>query len=83
VTFLDCWRTGFCVTTIIKIVNNNTNYKQTFGVSLSPKFIRVSLNKTPEFSFWGLNICVDFDLRDSKKREYKQTEKNNISFQEY
>ena len=34
VTFLDCWRTSFCVTTIIKIVNNNTNDKQTFGASL-------------------------------------------------
>ena len=29
VTFLDCWRTSFCVTTIIKIVNNNTSNKQT------------------------------------------------------
>ena len=29
VTFLDCWRTSFRVTTIIKIVNNNTNNKQT------------------------------------------------------
>ena len=36
---------------------------------LSPKFKRVSLNETPEFPFWGLNICVDFDLRDSKKME--------------
>ena len=27
----------------------------------SPKFKRVSLNETPEFPFWGLNICVDFD----------------------
>jgi len=35
----------------------------------SPKFKRVSLNETPEFPFWGLNICVDFDLRDSKKME--------------
>ena len=34
VTFLDCWRTSFCVTTIIKIVNNNTNDKQTSGASL-------------------------------------------------
>jgi len=25
------------------------------------------LIETPEFSFWGLNICVDFDLRDLKK----------------
>ena len=23
----------------------------------------------PEFHFWGLNICVDFYLRDSKKME--------------
>ena len=33
VTFLDCWRTSFWVTTIIKIVNNNTNDKQTSGES--------------------------------------------------
>ena len=32
VTFLDCCRTGFCVTTIM-IVNNNTNDKQTSGIS--------------------------------------------------
>ena len=25
--------------------------------------------QTLEFLFWGLNICVDFDLRDSKKME--------------
>ena len=52
--------------------------------ALSPKFKRVSLNETPEFPFWGLKFCVDFDLRDSKKNgEYKQTEKNNISLQKY
>ena len=33
VTFLDRWRTSFCVTTIIKIVNNNTKNKQTSGIS--------------------------------------------------
>ena len=33
----------------------------------SPKFKRVSLDKTPKFPFWGLNICVDFDFKDSKK----------------
>ena len=28
----------------------------------------------PEFHFWGLNICVDFYLRDSKKNgEYEET----------
>ena len=32
----------------------------------SPKFKRVSLNETLEFPVWGLNICVDFDLSDSK-----------------
>ena len=26
----------------------------------------LSLNETPEFPFWRFNICVDFDLRDSK-----------------
>ena len=33
VTFLDCWTDSFCVTTTIKIVNNNTNDKQTSGIS--------------------------------------------------
>ena len=33
VTFLDRWRTSFCVTTTIKIVNNNTQNKQTSGIS--------------------------------------------------
>ena len=35
----------------------------------SPKFKRVLLNETPKFPFWGLNICVDFDLRGFKKME--------------
>ena len=38
-------------------------------LSLSPKFKGVSLNETTEFPFWGLDICVDFDSRDSKKME--------------
>ena len=29
----DCWRTSSCVTTIIKIVNNKTNNKQTSSIS--------------------------------------------------
>ena len=33
VTFLYCWRTSFCVTKIIKIVNNNTNDKHPSGIS--------------------------------------------------
>ena len=37
--------------------------------TLSPNAKRVLLNEIPEFHFWGLNICVDFDLRDSKKME--------------
>ena len=43
--------------------NRRTEFRdkfQKFSV-LSPKFKRVSLNETPEFPFWGLNICVDFD----------------------
>ena len=43
--------------------------KYCFALSLSPKFKRVSLNETPEFPFWGLSICVDFDLGDSTKIE--------------
>jgi len=41
----------------------------TTGYSQSPKVKRVLLNETPKFPFWGLNICVDFDLRGSKKME--------------
>ena len=41
----------------------------TVSILQSPKFKRVSLNETLEFPFWGLKICVDFDLRDSKKME--------------
>jgi len=48
-------------------------------VHLRPKFKRVSLNETPDFPFRGLNISVDFCLRDSKKREYEETKKGNIS----
>ena len=28
------------------------------------KFYIVSLNETPKFPFWGLSVCVDFDLRN-------------------
>ena len=40
-------------------------YLSTRGIK--PEIKKVSLNKTPEIPFWGLSICVDFDLRDSKK----------------
>ena len=34
----------------------------------------LALNETPEFPFWGYNICVDFYLRNSKKNgEYEET----------
>ena len=48
----------------------------------SPKLKRVSLDETPEFPFWGLNIHVDFDLRDSNWK-FKETVKNNITLQKY
>ena len=51
-----------------------------YYTSLSPKFKRVSLNETSEFPFWGLIICVDFDLRDLIKMvRYKGL--NKIIFQ--
>ena len=31
--------------------------------------VYISVNKTTGFPFWGVNICVDFDLRDSEKME--------------
>ena len=46
---------------------------------LSPKFKRVSLNERFEFPFWGLSICVDFELRDLKNGEYEENNENNIS----
>ena len=45
-----------------------------------PTFNRVSLNETPDFTFWGLNIKVDFNLRDSKKWKYEETKWYNISY---
>ena len=39
----------------------------------------VLLIKAFAFPFWGLNICVDFDLRDSKKVE-NMKKLNNIIF---
>ena len=41
--------------------------KETWSHSWARK--RVSFNETSEFPFGGLKICVDFDLRDSKKME--------------
>ena len=38
----------------------------------SRKFNRASLNKGHEFPYWGLNICIDFDLRDLKNGEYEE-----------
>ena len=54
-----------------------------YSFILSPKFKRVSLNEIPEFPFWGLNICVHFDLWDSKEMENINKLKNNISWQKY
>jgi len=31
------------------------------------------LNETLEFPFWGVNICVDFNLRGSKTGKYEET----------
>ena len=47
--------------------------------TLSSKLKRVSLNQTPELPFWGLCICVDNVLRDSKKFE-KMKKLNKIIF---
>ena len=47
------------------------------------RFKRASLNETPQFPFWGLNICVHLDLWDSKKMENINKLKNNISWQKY
>ena len=49
------------------VYNNLYEYMYAAFVHQSPKFKRESQNETPEFPFWGLNICVDFYLRDSKK----------------
>ena len=39
------------------------------GIKQSSKFEKVSLNETSEFPFWGLNIRVNFYLRDSENKE--------------
>jgi len=58
---------------------NNTVHMNIFRGSQSPKFKRVSLNETFEFPFWRPNICIDFDLRDSKKIE-NMKKLNNMIF---
>ena len=40
VTFLDCWRTSFCVTTIIKIIKSNTNDLNKHLASMALHYIR-------------------------------------------
>ena len=43
------------------------------------KLKRVSLNETPEVSFWCLYISVDFNFRNQKTIKCKETTRNNIS----
>ena len=46
------------------------------------KFKRVSCHIKSKFPFWGIYICVDFNLRNQKtKREYEETILNNSSKQ--
>ena len=40
----------------------------------------VSFYDTPEFPFRGLDICIDFDLRDSKKMENINKVKKKIFY---
>ena len=62
VTFLDFWKTSFCVTTIIKIVNNSTNDKQTFGASIENRIYREELKES-----LGMNFFCPFQ----PEREFK------------
>ena len=55
--------------TFFNLTDKNVQRCSKYIPSRSPKFKRVSLNETPEFPFWRLNFCVDFDLKDSKKLE--------------
>ena len=61
-TFLDFWKTSFCVTTIIKIVNNSTNDKQTFGASIENRIYREELKES-----LGMNFFCPFQ----PEREFK------------
>ena len=54
-------------------VISRNNGVRTVQFTQSPKFNRASLNKGHEFPYWGLNICIDFDLRDLKNGEYEET----------
>ena len=52
---------------------SRNNGLRTVQFTQSRKFNRASLNKGHEFPYWGLNICIDFDLRDLKNGEYEET----------
>ena len=41
------------------------------SVRSKPEIYKVLLNKTPEFPFWGLIICVDFESK--KMLKYEET----------
>ena len=90
VTFLDRWRTSFCVTTIIKIVNNNTNNKQTSGPSLaldgnSPytNSCLFTLDRMPpsiQFSLHRYEVSVHYSTSFCTKEKEKRQKKEAISF---
>ena len=58
VTYLDCWRTSFCVITIIKIVNNNTNDKHTFGASLALDEVKIHRTNSCLFTLDRLPLLL-------------------------
>ena len=50
------------------------------GRFLSQKFKRVSFNETLEFPFWGLYVCVYFDLKKLENQTGKIRKPNKILF---
>ena len=60
---------SICVFKLFKTLWYSADNSRVRCVEFRARNLRVSLNETPEFPFWVLHICVDFDLSDSTKME--------------
>ena len=54
--------------------------RRVFTLPLEPEFKKVYLYETLEFPFWGVCICIDFNVRNQKTiQKCKETILNDIS----
>ena len=56
------------VDTNLIFITKEDKPETSISVVLSQNLKRESFIETPEFPFWGLYICVDFNLRNQKTK---------------